>query len=55
MTDTPTTVRTIPARALTLPELEEIVRALVNIANEQRKSAEDLALILDGADVAKVV
>lgn len=54
MTDTSPTTRTIPARALTLPELEEIVRALVDIANSQRRSAEDLALMLDGADAPKV-
>lgn len=54
MTDTPTTpdVRMIPARALTLPELEEIVRALVDIANDQRRSFEDLALIFVDADDA---
>ena len=54
MTDTPTTpdVRMIPARALTLPELEEIVRALVESHNARCKAAEDFALIFASADDA---
>lgn len=54
MADTTPTppARMIPARALTLPELEEIVRRLVDIANDQRRSSEDLALIFADADDA---
>jgi len=54
MTDTPATpeVRMIPARALSLPELEEIVRALVESHNAQCKAAEDFILIFAGADDA---
>lgn len=51
MTDTTPTpdVRTIPARALTLPELEEIVRALVESHNARCKAAEGFILSLDDA------
>jgi len=51
MTDTPATaaVRMIPARALSLPELEEIVRALVESHNARCKAAEDFILSLDDA------
>ena len=51
MTDTTPTppIRMIPARALSLPELEEIVRALVESHNARCKAAEDFILSLDDA------
>jgi len=51
-TPTASPVRMIPERALTLPELEEIVRALVESHNAQCKAAEDFILSLDDAPTA---